>query len=239
MVDPTDIAADRVGTFEDERSERNASRNLELFTAYAGGYSSLPKNGASKRVHIHFFVSPVEVQGTGRVERLRLEKNRLEPRGERLSAVGTGNFEYLNTGLILRSVGYRSQPLEGVPFDEKRGIIPNRGGRVTTLEGHLVRGEYTSGWVRRGPSGVIGTNKTDAEETVGHLLEDAATLSRPAAPSDVTELFQRKGVQYVTAETWQRILNTERRNGGLKNRRSVKFSRTQDMLEVPALPGQR
>ncbi len=230
VVDPADIAANRVGTFENEREAKHAARNLELFTAYSKSYSRLAKNSASKRVHIHFFVSPVEVQGEGRVQGLKLEQNRLELKGERLSAVGTSEFESLNIGLLLRSVGYRSAPLDGVSFDEKRGIIPNRGGRVTTLEGEVVRGEYTSGWVRRGPSGVIGTNKTDAEETVRHLLEDASTLERTEA-ADITSLLKRKGVRYVTAEDWRRILNTERRNGA-QQRRSVKFVSVREMLEV-------
>ncbi len=241
IVDPADIAADKVGTFDDDRSARNAARNLELFTVYSKGYSghlSNPEAGM-KRVHIHFFVSPIEVLGEARVQGLKLERNRLEQTGDRLSARGTGEFGTLNISLLLRSVGYRSKPLDGVPFDDKRGLIPNIGGRVTTLEGDLVDREYTSGWVRRGPSGVIGTNKTDAEETVGNLLRDAPTQTRGEVPPDVTELLERKGIEYVTAEAWQRILNTERRSGGLKNRRSLKFSKTQDMLAVLELPGQR
>ena len=202
-----------------------------FFTAYSKAHSSPGKKSTSKRVHIHFFTSPTEVRGSGRVERLRLERNRLESKGERLSAVGTGNFEYLDTGLLLRSVGYRSQPLEGVPFDEKRGIIPNRGGRVTTLEGEVVNGEYTSGWVRRGPSGVIGTNKTDAEETVRNLLVDVAP-DQAETRTDITFLLKHKWVRYVTSKDWQHIVNTERRNGAGVGRKSLKFASAREMLEV-------
>lgn len=230
VVDPADLAADRVGTFENERSARNAARNLELFTEYSRPSSST--ESGTKRVHIHFFVSPVGVIGAERVQALRLERNRLEPKDGRLGVVGTGRFEHLEVGLLLRSVGYRSQPLEGVPFDDQRGVIPNVGGRVTTSEGETVPGEYTSGWVRRGPSGVIGTNKTDAEETVRHLLKDAATLAQPHTRTDIALLLERKGVRYVTLGDWQRIVNTERRNGERAGRQSLKFSSTHEMLDV-------
>ena len=166
------------------------------------------------------------------MKRVRLERNRLERRGERLSAVGTGAFEHLDVGLLLRSVGYRSQPLDGVPFDEKRGVIPNEGGRVTTLQGEVVRGEYTSGWVRRGPSGVIGTNKIDAEETVRHLLEDLPSLPHVPNPNPtaVDELLRSKGVDYVTFEAWRRISRAEKRAGGMRGRRGLKSSSVEAML---------
>ncbi len=231
VVDPADLEADQEGTFEDELKAKKTRRNVELFTEY----SRVHKPGAEKRVHIHFFVSPVEVQGDGRVQGLKLERNRLEPKGERLSAVGTGEYERLDIGLLLRSVGYRSQPLPNVPFDEERGVISNKGGRVITLEGNIVPGEYTSGWVRRGPSGVIGTNKTDAEETVRHLLEDLLNLPLAQNPNPlaVNALLQHKGVRYVTKEDWRRIDRAERRAGGLQNRRwRAKFSSVEAMLEA-------
>ena len=228
VVDPADIGADRVGAFEDELAAKKAARNVELFTEF----SERKVFQRGKRVHIHFFVSPVEVSGRERVAGLKLEKNRLEIKGERLSAVGTGEFEHLDTGLLLRSVGYRSKPLPGVPFNDKRGTIFNKGGRVITQEGAVVAGEYTSGWVRRGPSGVIGTNKTDAEETTAHLLEDLPTLpvAKEPNPQAVNRLLRGKGVPYVTFKDWQRIARTERRNGGRQHRRALKFASVEAML---------
>ena len=228
IVDPADITADRAGTFRDELEAKKAARNLELFTEYSRHAHTRKHRG--KRVHIHFFVSPVAVLGTGGVQGVKLERNRLG--GERLSAVGTGETRELNVGLLLRSVGYRSTGLAGVPFDGVRGLIPNIGGRVVDAEGNVVAGEYTSGWVRRGASGVIGTNKTDAEETVRHLLEDAAATTPAEAPADIALLLERKGVRYVTFRDWQRIANAERRNGGRKHRCGLKFSSVEAMLDV-------
>ncbi len=231
VVDPADLESDQEDTFKNELEAKKTRRNVALFTEYA----DQRKPGAEKRVHIHFFRSPVEVLGEGRVQGLKLEKNRLEPKGDRLSAVSTGELEHLDTGLLLRSVGYRSQPLPDVPFDDKRGVIPNEGGRVTTSDGEVVPGEYTSGWVRRGPSGVIGTNKTDAEETVRHLLEDLPSLPRAQNPEPeaVNRLLEEKDVRYVTKEDWRRIDRAERRAGGLQNRRwRTKFASVEAMLEA-------
>ena len=233
IMKPDDIDADQIGTFNDPSEAKKATRNLELFTQFANRKPRLKFRGDKKqRVHIHFFVSPVEVLGQERVRSLRLERNRLEPKGNRLSAIGTNVFEHLDVGLLLRSVGYRSAPLDGVPFNEKRGVIPNKGGRVTTLDGEVVRGEYTSGWVRRGPSGVIGANKIDAEETVRHLLEDLQKLPRALEPDPtvVNELLESRGVDYVTFEDWQRISHVEKREGGMRGRRSLKFSSVDAML---------
>ena len=233
VVDPADLKANQVGTFEDELAAKKAARNVELFSEF----SKRTPAKKNKCVHIHFFVSPVKVEGEERVEGLRLERNRLEPKGERLSAVGTDEFERLEIGLLLRSVGYRSKPLPGVPFDDKLGVISNIGGRVIDENGEVVAGEYTSGWVRRGPSGVIGTNKLDAEETVGHLLEDLhrLPLAQQPEPEAVNRLLDRKGVRYVTLRDWQRIARTERRNGGRKHRRALKFASVEAMLDAANL----
>ena len=235
IVKPDDIEVDQIGTFEDPLEAKKAKRNLGLFTQFANRKPRPKFRGGKndkKRVHIHFFVSPVEVVGQEQVQSLRLERNKLEPKGNRLSAIGTNVFEYLDVGLLLRSVGYLSAPLDGVPFNDKRGVIPNEGGRVTTLNGEVVRGEYTSGWVRRGPSGVIGTNKTDAEETVRHLLEDLPELSPALEPNPkaVNELLESRGVDYVTFEDWQRISHVEKREGGMRGRRSLKFSSVDAIL---------
>ena len=238
VVDSADLRVDQVGSSGDPLTAKKAARNVELFTEFAKSRRPAAprrpfgKLHQSKRVHIHFFASPVEVLGDRKVESLRLERNRLEPKGERLSAVGTGEFKHLEVGLLLRSVGYRSRPLPDVPFDERRGVIPNAVGRVTTSEGDVVQGEYTSGWVRRGPSGVIGTNKMDAEEVVAHLLADLPSLPRPAYPEPeaVDRLLTARNVCYVTKAGWGRIRQAERRAGGMARRRALKFAEVEAML---------
>src|SRR6201999_3641192 len=123
----------------------------------------------------------------GAVTGLRVVRNRIEPNGDgRLRAVSTGEEETLACGLVLRSIGYRGRPLPGVPFDERRGLIRNEGGRVTGDDGEPLPGEYAVGWIKRGPSGVIGTNKKDAADTVARIVEDAEAgrLPDPAGAAD-------------------------------------------------------
>src|SRR6185312_11421659 len=112
---------------------------------------------------------PVEILGTDRVEGLKLERTRLSDEGR---VVGTGEYETLPVGMVLRSVGYQSVPLPGVPFDPRAYVVPNDGGRVLAGAGAPAPGEYVAGWLKRGPTGVIGTNKADAAETVRALLAD-------------------------------------------------------------------
>ena len=141
-------------------------------------------------------------------------RNELVEEGGTLRAKDSGEREELECGLVLRSVGYTGIPIEGVPFDEKRGLILNEGGRVLDSHdsGHKV-GHYTAGWIKRGPSGVIGTNKKDALETVQHLLADVGTqtLLDPARPEPeaVEELLAERGVRYVSFEDWQAIDQAE------------------------------
>ncbi|MEZ4672040.1 MAG: hypothetical protein R3E39_29395 [Anaerolineae bacterium] len=136
---------------------------------------------------MRFCVSPLEIKGNGKVESVVLGKNGLVPneKGD-LKPVATGETEEIKIGLIFRSVGYRGYPLPDVPFDEKRGTIPNDKGRVLTApqSGQTVTGDYAVGWIKRGPSGIIGTNKPDSVETVDCLLEDckAGKLLQPTAP---------------------------------------------------------
>ncbi|GIW29840.1 MAG: NADP oxidoreductase [Meiothermus sp.] len=201
-------------------------KNLEVLREFA----ARPLSGKPRRIHIRFFVSPVAILGEGRVQKIRLEKNRLD---ENLNAVGTGQFEELEVGMVLRSVGYKGVPLPEVPFDSRKGIIPNQGGRVLR-EGQVAQGEYTAGWIKRGPSGVIGTNKADATETVRLLLEDAPRLPRAPEPSPeaVTQLLQSRGVRYVTLEHWLKLDQHECAQGQAQGRPRVKVTSIAKMLEL-------
>jgi len=216
----------------DERSAASIAgepallKNLEVLREFA----ARPLTGKPRRVHIRFLVSPVAMLGEGRVQKIRLEKNRLD---ENLNAVGTGEFEELEVGLVLRSVGYKGVPLPEVPFDSRRGIIPNQAGRVLR-EGQVALGEYTAGWIKRGPSGVIGTNKADAAETIRHLLADAPHLPRAPEPSPeaVTRLLQARGVRYVTLEDWLKLDALECAMGQAQGRPRVKVTQVEKMLEL-------
>lgn len=201
-------------------------KNQEILREFA----AKPLQGKPKRVHLRFLVSPVEIVGDGKVQGIRLERNRLD---DNLSAVGTGKFETLEVGLVLRSVGYKGVALPDVPFDAKKGVIPNLGGRVT-LEGKVVAGEYTAGWIKRGPSGVVGTNKADASETIKLLLEDAPNLSPAPQPrlEAVTELLEARGIEFISFEHWSVLDHHETAQGQAGGRPRVKVVSVEEMLRL-------
>ncbi len=210
-------------------------RNVEILR----GLVDRSDEGLSRRLRLRFLSSPVELlPGNGRVAGVRIERNRLVP-GENgvLRSEGTGAYEVVEAGLVLRSVGYRGVPLRGVPFDPDRAVIPNAGGRVTREPGGaVVRGEYVAGWIKRGPTGIIGTNKPDAAETVEAMLADVAagmTLS-PALPQReaVDALLIDRGLRFVTFEDWSRLDEAERAEGERRGRPRVKIVRVEDMLRI-------
>ncbi len=136
--------------------------------------------GHARKLTVRFWLRPVEITGTERVAGITLERTRLDGSG---AFQGTGELETLEAQMVLRSVGYQSVPLDGVPFDERAAVVPNAAGRVLGPDGTPLPGEYVAGWLKRGPTGVIGTNKSDAAETVRSLLAD---LAGGPAPDDVT-----------------------------------------------------
>ncbi|MFQ5530090.1 MAG: NADP oxidoreductase, partial [Gemmatimonadota bacterium] len=232
------VAADQLTLDETSRalvdSERRVARNLEILEDFAGRQPA----EAARTIELRFLSSPVEIVGAdGRVEAVRIERNRLEtgPDGWQRAA-GTGEFETLDCGLVLRSVGYRGVAVPGVPFDEQRCIIPNDEGRVTDGPGGDVRpGEYAVGWIKRGPSGIIGTNKPDAVETVRHMLEDVPLLDRGVVDSDPGAVIRRLReleIRYVTYDDWKRIDAEERARGEPGGRPRSKFVRVEEMLNA-------
>jgi ferredoxin--NADP+ reductase len=152
--------------------------------------------------------------------------------GGRLAAVATDEREVIPCGLVLRSVGYQGVPLPGVPFENGRGTIPNEGGRVLDEDGARVAGVYCTGWIKRGPSGVIGTNKKDAAETAELLLEDARAglLSGGAPAADVDSLLAAREVEHVTYAGWEAIDNEERTRGEPQGRPRVKLCSWDELL---------
>jgi len=152
--------------------DRRVRGNLVAISKWAkdGGAPPTP-TGHSRRLVVRFWLRPVEILGPDRVSGVTLERTAIDASG---TFGGTGQFETLNAQMVLRSVGYQSVPLPGVPFDSRSWVVPNAAGRVLGPDGSPLPGEYVAGWLKRGPTGVIGTNKSDAAETVRSLLEDLA-----------------------------------------------------------------
>src|SRR6476646_3134997 len=233
IVDPADVELDPASAayLESDEVDKTTRVNVETLREFA----SREPTGKRKRVVLRFLTSPVEIQGDGKVEKIVIGKNELVEEGGSLRAKDTGEREELECGLILRSVGYTGVPIEGVPFDERRGLILNEGGRILDSHdgGHKV-GHYTAGWIKRGPSGVIGTNKKDALETVQHLFADveSGTLLSPENPSPVSveDLLREKGIRYVSFEDWRAIDQAEVGRGEPHGRPRVKFVRVEEML---------
>lgn len=213
-------------------SDRTAVRNLETMQALAERGAT----GKPKQIHFHFLRSPVELTGDGSVTAMRMEVNELHPTDTGYIACdGVDRFETLDVGLVFRSIGYRSVPIPDVPFYDKWGIIPNEKGRVTaTHQGEVVPGEYVVGWAKRGPTGVIGTNKPDAAETVSLMLADVETLTpasdATANPQTILALLKDRGVAYFTFADWLQLEAIENERGKAEGRPRVKFTSEAEML---------
>ncbi len=229
IVKPEEIALDPVSEAA-LAGQRVAQRNIEVLRAFA----AKPLEGKPRRIHLRFLVSPVEVLGTECVEGLVIERNRLD---EQQRSVGTGDYETLDVQMVLRSVGYKGVPLEDVPFDTRAQVVSHRSGRVTNgadgADGAVVPGEYVTGWIKRGPSGLIGTNKADSVETVKSLLEDAPNLPRAAEsdPEAVEALLRARNVRYVTMADWLELEKYETTLGEAQGRPRVKIVHVEEMLE--------
>lgn len=216
-----------------ENGDRSAVKNVEILQDYA----NREPEGKTRKIVMRFLVSPVEIIGDEKVEAVKIVKNELylNERGT-LRPRATEEVETIPVDLVFRSVGYRGVPLMGVPFYDRWGTIPNEKGRVfTEHEGdEQVIGDYVVGWIKRGPSGIIGTNKPDAIESVDMFLEDldAGKVLSPVDTSDsaVEELIASHKPNYVTFADWERLDEMERQQGESLGRDRVKFTNVDDML---------
>jgi ferredoxin--NADP+ reductase len=234
---PGEVELDPASQAALERTPDRATRKtVDILQEYARRAPS----GKPRRLVMRFLVSPVALldDGAGRVGGIRLVKNTLYATDTgTLQAKATDQFEELPVGLVFRSVGYRGVPLPGVPFHESWGVILNEKGRVLDAETRTPRpGEYTAGWIKRGPSGVIGTNKPDAVETVTCMLEDAAAgaVLTPATPgaAAIEQLLHERRLNVVTYGDWLKLDQIETARGHASRRPRVKFTSVEDMLKA-------
>lgn len=226
IVDAQDMALDPISEAE-RASDKVAAKNYAQMQVYA----ARPPAGKPRQVHFRFWESPVEILGEdGKVTAIKLERNQFVNGKLR----GTGEFEVLPVSMVLRSVGYRGVALPEVPFDETNGIIPNEQGRVLNPEtGTPLPFEYVAGWIKRGPCGVIGTNKMDACESMQAFFEDLTTLPLPEEPRpDITPLLESRNVDFIDYEHWQVIDHHERTLGSHHGRPRVKLVDKQVMIDL-------
>jgi len=230
LVDPVELDLDPASEAELEAASNVVQRNIEILRGFAGREPA----GKPKSIRLRFRLSPVAIRGDERVEAVEVALNRLEPDGSgSVRAVATDQRELIPCGIVFRSVGYRGVALPDVPYDERTGTIPNDGGRVLGAGGVAVAGVYCAGWIKRGPTGVIGTNKKDATDTVEHLLEDArdGRLPEPSGGT-IDELLVERGVGVVTYAGWEAIDVLERSRGEPLGRPRVKLPTWDELLEA-------
>jgi ferredoxin--NADP+ reductase len=222
VVDADDLVLDPASEASLESASARTKRNLDILREFA----ARGRNGKPKQLELRFCVSPVQILGEGKVEAIQIVRNSLvmSDDGE-IKALPTDEVDVIPCGLVLRSVGYRGVALPGVPFDERRGVIANEEGRVTGQPR-----VYAAGWIKRGPSGVIGTNKKDAAETCDRLLEDGAAGVLESEGGELEELLRERGVDFVEYAGWQAIDEHERSSGEPLGRPRVKLTSWDELL---------
>ncbi len=249
IVDEAELQRALAVADQDAEQDITSRRNVEILRSYA----SRPPNGHDRRIVLRFLLSPTAFvpDEHGRLGAVELIRNELVPApGGGLRAQPTDERETVPAALAFRAIGYRGIPLPGVPFDERAGVIPNRAGRVLDPDsGDPLPGEYAVGWIKRGPSGVIGTNKKDAQETVDALLADLSPPSNGHAPSSghspahvpstpdaaaLEALLRSRQPELVTYAGWEAIDRHERALGQPAGRPRVKLTRIEELLRVAA-----
>jgi ferredoxin--NADP+ reductase len=233
IVDPGHMELDPVSARIVEEADAQTQKKIEVLRSYAAA----PPRGAERRIVLRFFASPLEIHGDERVEGVRVGETELVEQDGSLRAVLTDAEETIPCQLVFRSVGYRGTPLPGVPFDERAATIPNEQGRVLEEPGGAQRlGEYVSGWIKRGPSGIIGTNKKDSQETVDALLEDHAAGKVPAAevgdPDAILSVIAEHASDHIVYAHWEAIDHAERSAGEPHGRPRVKLVRVEHLLDA-------
>ena len=231
IIDSEEMLLNPESAIELEDKSNSAQRKIyeQLSKLAALEHSNKPRN-----CHFTFLKSPKELLGTGHLEKVVFERNQLSGDALQQSARGTGETLELETGLLFRSIGYRGIAMPGLPFDEQRGLIPNMDGRISENQLALP-GLYVTGWIKRGPTGIIGTNRADSVATVQSLLEDLQTLdtgTEKSGADGVCNLLQTRNVRYVSFEEWEKIDQSEIDRGQPKNKPREKYTYINEMLDL-------
>jgi ferredoxin--NADP+ reductase len=235
-VDVEDLELDEhSAAWLEAEADITARKNVEILRDYA---AAGPKD-ASHKIVLRFLRSPVEILGEGEdgpVTGVKVVRNEIVKGDDgSLRAVATDDTEVIDAGLVLRSIGYRGKPVDDVPFDERRGLIRNTGGRVCAESGDAHKGEYVVGWIKRGPSGVIGTNKKDSADTTAKIVadRDSGTLNAPSItdPDEIAAFYAQRAPDSVTWAGWEAIDAHEKTTGEPHGRPRVKLVRLADLIE--------
>ena len=216
-----------------EEASFTARKNMQLLGQFAAAMNGTQ---GDRRIELRFLRSPVAIRGTDRVEAIEVRRNEIVRSDDGLLRARQTDdaTESIDCGLVLRSVGYRAVPLPDVPFDERYFVLPNDRGRVVSPDGEAVAGVYAVGWIKRGPTGILGTNKRDADETISCLVDDLRAGALPSPPSPQQEqldaLIADRKPDLVTAEGWRAIAAQELEHGAAQGRPRVKLASRPELL---------
>jgi ferredoxin--NADP+ reductase len=227
IVNPEDFQFD-----EGSQTAIDSNNQIRVMVKTLQDLKDNPQPPQERRLHLHFFHSPLEVVGEdGKVSAIRFEKTKLDGTG---NVVGTGEMVEYPVQAVYRAVGYFGSELEEIPFDKKSGVIANSEGRVLDGAGKHMAGVYCTGWIKRGPVGLIGHTKADAIETIGHLIEDRASWWQPQAPSEeaIVETLRERGVDFMDWTHWLNVDAKERSLGESDGRERIKLFDRSEMLRV-------
>lgn len=233
IVSPADLDLNGPCKAElDAPSAVNAKKNIEIMRAFATNPQS-----DERSIYLDFYQAPVALNGDYRLRSVTLERQRLEGEPSTQIARGTGERFVRPSGLLFRSVGYRGSPMAGIPFDERRGVIRNRDGRVVDDSAQRILGLYATGWIKRGPTGIIGTNRADSVDTVARLIEDLPMLDGPKSGRPaLLEILDRSNHRFVSFEDWLAIERAELTRGTERQKAAEKFVSVDEMLAATRHP---
>lgn len=218
----------------DEGSEKALESNnqIRVMVKTLQDLKENPQPPQERRLHLHFFHSPVEVVGeNGKVSAVRFEKTKLDGTG---NVVGTGEMVEYPVQAVYRAVGYFGSEIDGIPFDRKYGVIANQEGRVVDSAGSHIPGVYCTGWIKRGPVGLIGHTKADAIETIGHLIEDQGIWWKPSEPDEaqILNTLRQRGVDFMDWSQWLRVDFEEKQQGQKRGRERLKLHDRKQMMAI-------
>ncbi len=227
IVDPADFQFD-----QGSQDAIGSNNQIRVMVKTLEDLKENPQQAQERRLHLHFFHSPLEVIGEdGKVSAIKFERTKLDGTG---NVVGTGEVVEYPVQAVYRAVGYFGSELDQIPFDSKAGVISNEEGRVLDESGKQIPGVYCTGWIKRGPVGLIGHTKADAIETISHLIEDRASWWNPEQPDEsaIVETLSSRGVEFIDWSQWLRIDAQERKLGEGEGRERIKLFDRNQMLKV-------